>query len=185
MSKASERIDGLVNYFRSSGGVVRGGSLADVEEFANEDLNRRLIHAPWSAAPGQAFSNDNTGMIAKQIGGDLQKVTNGLFLVAEVRGRVVGMGLGYEQDDCYWINEVVSNGETRGTGTALMREFARHAQSAGKELRLQALRDTGALGFFDMLGARTVDHYNKRALGWKKTSLASLAGQPEIEIPSL
>jgi hypothetical protein len=94
------------------------------------------------------------------------------------------MGLGYEQDDCYWVNDVVTNGAARGAGTALMREFAQRAQVANKELRLQALRDTGTLGFFDMLGARTVDHYNKRALGFKKAALATLAGPTTIEAPS-
>lgn len=167
MSKAKERIEELVDYFQSAGGVVRGGSLADVEDCLKElGLERQEV--------------------GKQIWRDLQKeMTHGLLLVAERNEKVVGMGLGYEQDDCYWVNDVVTSGKARGAGVTLMREFAKRAQEAGKELRLQALQSGGSLGFYDMLGARTVDHYNKRALGWKKAGLSVLAGEKVVEAPAL
>jgi hypothetical protein len=168
MSKASVHIDELVSYFRFAGGEVRGGSLADIEVLLDGLDSER-------AAVGKQLLHHL----------QMENTDRGLLLVAVRRDQVLGAALGYLQDDCYWVNEMVSNGKVRGTGTALMREFAQRAQLAGKELRLQAYREGGSLGFYDALGARTVDHYNKRVLGWKKAALEHLAGQKEIDAITL
>ena len=168
MSKTSQHIDELASYFRFAGGEVRGGSLADIEVLLKGLESER-------AAVGQQLLKHLEAKTTEQ----------GLLLVAVRRERVLGAGLGYVQDDCYWVNEMVTDGKVRGTGTALMRSFAQRARIAGKELRLQAYREGESLGFYDMLGARTVDHYNKRVLGWKKAALGALAGDVEIEAPTL
>jgi GNAT superfamily N-acetyltransferase len=168
MSKASKHIDDLVAYFGFAGGVVRGGSLADLEVLMEE------------------LKEDSAVAVGRQLQRNLDKVKHGRLLVAEGRvGHILGAALGYEQDDCWWVCDVVSSKRVRGTGTALMQEFARRALEAGKELRLEALRDSGSLSFFDMLGARTTDHYNKRALGWNKAGLATLAGTKQVEAMGL
>ena len=166
MSKAGRHIEDLVSYFSYAGGRVRGGSLDDVEVLLEKMEGDRAV-------------------VAKQLHRNLSKVKNGLLLVADnYSGHVLGAGLGYAQDDCFWVCDLVSSGRVRGTGTAIMREFASRAQELGLELRLEAYRDSGSLSYFDMLGGRTVDNHNKRALGWKALGLATLAGEKEVEAPS-
>jgi hypothetical protein len=167
VSKAGRHIEDLVSYFGYAGGRVHGGSLDDVGFLVTK-------------------LEGDAEVVARQLQRNLNKVKDGLLLVADnYSGSVLGAGLGYAQDDCFWVCDLVSSGKVRGTGTALMREFARRAQELGLELRLEAYRDSGSLSYFDMLGGRTVDHHNKRALGWKASALNTLAGEKAVEAPSV
>ena len=169
MNKTARHIEELAGYFRGVGGEVRVGTREEVMALLGKlEAERKPV--------------------AEQMLRNLERVPEPILLVAATGiggvARVpTGAALAYFDEGCIWVADIVTESRGRGTGTALMRELARRAQDEGRELRCEAR--AMSLGFFDTLGARVFDRYNRRVLVWKESALEDLAGAKEKEVEAL